>query len=160
MPIISRRGFLTIVVGAAVIVTPDCGAQAAVSPGPSNTSPQAQRTAASGKKGAASATVSLLQQEDVVAIQYSVKNVGSSSDVFTVSYVDEVTGRRSRAEALYLAPGESKTGVLYGGINHNFTLRVGVPDGTELSVGPVGKSPAIKSSHRPLPSPLPQPGRS
>jgi len=159
MPKISRRGFLTAAVGAAVIVTPDCGADAAVNRGPGTTSPQPQPSAASGKQGTVSASVSVLPQEDVVAIEYTITNVGSHPDNYTVSYVDEVSGRRSRKEVLHLSPGETRTGVLYGGLNHDFTLRVDLSDGTELSVGPVGERPSARVSTRPLPSPLPQSGR-
>jgi len=159
MPKISRRGFLTIVVGAAVIVTPDCGADAAVNPGPGTTSPQPRPSAASGKQGTVSASVSVLPQQDVVAIEYTVTNVGSRPDNYSVSYVDEVNGRRSRAEVLHLSPGQTRTGVLYGGVNHYFTLRVGLSDGTELRLGPVGERASARVSVRPLPSPLPQPGR-
>ena len=163
MPKVSRRGFLTIAVGAAVVAAPGPSACAAVAPGTAShgVTPQPKPSSASGRKGSVSASVSLAKLQDNVALNYSVTNGGDHQDTYTVSYVDQVNGRSSRQVVIQVPAGQTRTGVLYGSLNHAFTLTVGLPDGTDLRLGPVGEATTpTRVSTRAIPSPLPQPGRS
>lgn len=160
MPHISRRGFLAAAAGAAVTSTLGPVACASAAPA-SAASAQPSPPATSGKQGTATASVTLTQAQDVTAINYTITNVSAHPDTYKVSYVDEVNGRSSRETVIHVPAGGTQTGVLYGSLNHNFTVIVGLSDGTSLRLGPLGKAVVpTRISASPPPSPLPQPSPS
>ncbi len=158
MPKISRRGLLTAAVGAALVGTSEPGASAALAPAPGGASPQPASSSAS--LGKLSASVDMVPLQDVVAINYAITNAGARAETCAVSYIDEVTGLASRGNVVHLSSGGTHTGVLYGSLNRDFTLNVSLSDGTSLRLGPVGKRLSSRRVNgRPVPVPLPQPGR-
>lgn len=156
MPPISRRGFLVAAAACAVTLTTAAApASAACTPATDAVSPGA----ASGSQGAASATVTVSRLQDVTALHYSVTNIGLTPGTFSVSAVDQVTTLPSAVVTLQLPAGGTQTGVLYGSLNHKFTLDVGLPDGTTLTLGPVGALPSCRLTKRKRPTPIYKPGR-
>ena len=156
MPPISRRGFLVAAAACAVTMTTAAApASAACTPSVDPTSP----LSATGQQGAASATVTVVRLQDVTALHYIVTNVGTAAGTFTVLYTDQTTMLTSAVVTVALDPGATRTGVLYGSLNHKFTLSVGLPDGTTLTIGPVGTLPSCRQTKRKRPTPIYKPGR-
>ncbi len=157
MPKISRRGFLTAAAGAALAGASEPGASAALAPAPGSAPSKPTSNASLGKL---SASVDVVPLQDVVAINYAITNAAARAETCTVSYIDEVTGQASHGSVVHLSSGGTQTGVLYGNLNRDFTLNVDLSDGTSLRLGPVGKRlSSMRVNGRPVPVPLPQPGR-
>jgi hypothetical protein len=148
---ITRRIFLSAAVAAAMtaaLPAADAGAATAspatAGPGPRALSPAPRE--AKGQQGNASITTSVGPEPDVTSILYTIANVGSAADTFTVWYSDQNTGRQSRKLVYALEPGEYKSGEVYGRVNHSFLMNVCQSDGTCFTVGPIG--PAVQSGER------------
>jgi len=90
------------------------------------------------QQGNASVAVSVSSGRDVTLIRYTITNVGSSPDTFTVWHTDQNNGRQSRKLAYTIGAGQSRTGEVYGRINHSFVVNVCQSNGTCFAVGPVG----------------------
>jgi len=139
MPHLSRRTLLT---AATLALTPGSAtATAAAGRKPRAAPPRPRDT--QGQQGNASITVFLSQAQDVTAIHYTITDIGSTPDTFTIWYTDLRNGRQSRKLTYPLDPGESASAEVYGSVNHTFLVNVCQSDGTCFAVGPVGPVPSI-----------------
>lgn len=134
---ITRRTFMAV---AAVAMASAPAAASAAGPWPRALS--RIRHDVVGQGGNASITVSLSPDQDVTVIRYTITDVGSVPDVFTVWYSDLDNGRQSRRLVYPLDPGGSASAEVYGRSNHSFLVNVCQSDGTCFTVGPLGPSPA------------------
>ena len=137
MPEITRRIFLT---AATLALASGSGAAAAASPEPRAATPRPRETTS--QQGNASITVDVSSGRDVTLIRYTITNVGTAPDTFTVWHTDQVSGRVSRKIAYSLGPNEGATAEVYGRINHSFVVNVCQSDGACFAVGPVGPVPS------------------
>ena len=163
---VSRRGFVAVAAAGAVVLTaPNAlaasdsdsttGSPATTPPAvPSTTKPPAVSLSASGQQGTAKASVSVSRLSDVLAIRYTITNIGHAADSYTVSYTDGATGRNSRDTLVSLDAQQTQNAVLYGSLDHSFTLNVGLSDGTQFTLGPVGKLSVASLSQRDSPAPV------
>ena len=150
MPQISRRSLLT--AAAVAVVARPAAAAAAASPHPE---PHAQSRSAirqdvQGQQGNAHITVSLTPEQDVTAIRYTISNVGTAPDTFTVWYTDLNNSRQSRKLSYSLAPSGLASATVYGSLNHIFLINVCQSDGMCFTVGPVGPAAQIGGPARGL----------
>ena len=136
MPKITRRAFLATATAAlasgSATAAADTGAPASSRVRPAD---QAQQ-------GNASVTVALTPVQDVTMISYTITDIGSVPDTFTIWYSDLDNGRQSRHLSDPLNPGESASANVYGHLDHTFLLNVCQSDGSCFSVGPLGPGPA------------------
>lgn len=133
---ITRRTFL------AVATVAMAAAPAAAAAGPWPSAQSRIRHDVQDQGGNASITVSLSPDQDVTVIRYTITDVGSVPDTFTVWYSDIDNGRQSRKLVYPLDPGESASAEVYGHPNHTFLVNVCQSDGLCFTVGPVGPGPA------------------
>lgn len=134
---ITRRTFLTVATLAMAAVP-----AAATAAGPQPHVQPRVRHDVQDQEGNASVTVTLSPDQDVTVIRYTITNVGSAPDTFTVWYSDLDNGRQSRKLVYPLNPGESASAEVYGHPDHTFLVNVCQSDGTCFTVGPVGPGPA------------------
>ena len=113
-----------------------------------------ESASASGEQGTVSASVTVSNLTDNVAIYYTISNTSSETDTYTVSYTDQVTTQTSASVQTLLSPGQSFTGLMHGSLNHDFVFTVDLSDGTVLTLGPVGELPVCEGSRRPYPKPI------
>ena len=139
MPEITRRGFLTAAT-LALASASGTAAVAAAAPKPRAASPGPRDTHA--QQGNASITVDVSSGRDVTLIRYSLTNVGTGPDPFTVWHTDQNNGRASRKLLYSLGPYASASAEVYGRINHSFVVNVCQSDGACFTVGPVGPVPS------------------
>lgn len=160
---VSRRGFVAVAAAGAVVLgapnaiaasNSDSGTPATTPPVAPPTKLPAVSLSASGQQGTAKASVSVSRLSDVLAIRYSVTNIGRAADSYTVSYTDGSTGRNSRDTLIQLDAQQTQNAVLYGSLDHSFTLNVGLSDGTQFTLGPVGKLAVAGLSLRNSPTPV------
>ncbi len=137
MPTITRRALL---VGATAALASG-SATAAAAAGRSAPTLSRIRQDVVAQQGNASITVSLNPVQDVMMISYTITNIGTAPDVFTVWYSDVDNGRQSRQLSYPLNPGESASAQVYGHLNHSFLVNVCQSDGTCFSVGPISPGP-------------------
>lgn len=142
----SRRALLTLSAGWATALTigetswaaasePAPGVSASVTPSPTPPS------SASYADSAFQFNVFVRPVQDVVAIRFTVTNSGSAVDTFTLSYIDNRTGRKSRKHTLSLGPGEKHERDLYGGLDRDFMAEVcRGSSGNCVVIGPVSSS--------------------
>jgi hypothetical protein len=173
---VSRRGFLAVAAAcAAVAGLPASAARAEDPPAvptPAESLPITYTAApavctpvavvpnsANGQLGTVSAVVKVTRLTDVVTIYYTLTNISDAPDTYTVSYTDQVTTLNSVELTVALDAGQSQSGHLYGSLNHDFVVEVGLSDGSTLSLGPVGDLPTCKVSNRKYPRPIYQPHR-
>ncbi|MBW8804284.1 MAG: hypothetical protein JF587_10575 [Catenulisporales bacterium] len=83
--------------------------------------------------------VTALDVQDVTAIVYDVTNLQATTENYTLSYVDDRTGRQSRAKVITVDPGETGTATLYGGLNRTFTAKVCPDTSPCVVIGPVSE---------------------
>ena len=95
-----------------------------------------------GRQGNASITLFVNQAQDVAAIHYTITNVGSAPDTFTVWYTDLNNGRQSRKLVYPLDSAQSASAEVYGTVTHTFVVNVCQSDGACFAVGPVGLVPS------------------
>lgn len=136
MPTITRRAFLA--TSTAVLAS---GSATAAAAGRSEPAISRTRQDVQAQQGNASITVTLTPVQDVTMISYTITDIGSVPDTFTVWYSDLDNGRESRHLAYPLNPGESASANVYGHLDHTFLVNVCQSDGTCFSVGPLGPGP-------------------
>ena len=148
MPDISRRSLLTAATIALIsgggTAAAAAAAQAGRKPRPRSPLPAPRDTGA--EQGNAAITVSPATTQDVTKIQYTITDVGSAPDTFTVWYTDQNNGRQSRKLTYTLDPGDSASDVVYGPVNHSFVINVCQSDGSCFTVGPVGPGPSASNA--------------
>lgn len=160
---ISRRGFL-VAAAACTAATglPPADADAAEPQPRTPARPAAcipvdqppESASASGEQGTVSASVTVTNLTDVVAINYTVANTSAETDIYTIYYTDQVTTQTSAAIQTLLKPGQFFNGLMHGSLNHDFVLTVALSDGTILNLGPVGELPVCGGTSRPYPTPI------
>jgi hypothetical protein len=138
LPEITRRTFL-----ATTTVALASGSTAAAAAGPRPPARPRIRQDVQDQQGNAGITISVTPAQDVTEIDYTITDVGSVPDTFTVWYTDLKNGRQSRKLSYPLNPGESASAEVYGSLNHSFLVNVCQSDGTCFSVGPVGPGPEV-----------------
>ena len=141
MPRITRRTLLTT---APVALAPGPTEARAADRRPRAASPDPQDT--QGQQGNASITLYVNQAQDVAAIHYTITNIGSGSDTFTVWYTDLNNGRQSRKLTYPLGPGQGASAEVYGTVTHAFVVNVCQSDGACFAVGPVGLVPSAANA--------------
>jgi hypothetical protein len=139
----SRRELLTLSAACATVLTIGDTAWA-TAPGPTRSTAGSSAPAptppstASYSDSAFRFDVSVRPVQDVVAITITVTNTSSSVDGFRLSYIDNRTGRESRAESVSLGPGEQHVTELYGGLTRTFNVQVcRTSTGNCVALGPV-----------------------
>lgn len=128
----SRRALLTYSAAwTSVLIAP---ASASADTGRSST----RRAIAADPTGATlNVAVTAREVQDVTAIVYDVTNLQAATENYSLSYVDDRTGRESRAKVITVDPGETGTATLYGGLNRTFTAKVCPDTSPCVVVGPV-----------------------
>jgi hypothetical protein len=144
---ISRRELLTLSAAWATVLTAGDTAWAAASepasspaasPAPSPRTP----SSASYADSAFQFGVFVRPVQDLQAIRFTIANSGSAVDAFTLSYIDNRTGRESRRHVMSLGPGEKREKDLYGGLDRAFNAKVcRASSGNCVVIGPVTSSP-------------------
>jgi hypothetical protein len=142
----SRRELLTLsaawatvlCVGDTAWAAPEPARSAAASPAPSPTAP----SSASYSGNSFQFDVFVRPVQDLLAIRYTVTNSGGNTvEAFTLSYIDNRTGRQSRLHNLSLGPGEKQMMDLYGGLDRTFNAKVCRGSSGEcVVIGPVASS--------------------
>ena len=136
MPVVTRRTVLVAATGALVLRPGFVASAATPTPIPNH---------AHGQQGSIDIDVHMETEQDVAGIAYTVTNIGTVRDTFTVSYTDQFNQRVSKARTLHLAPGAKRTLEVHGHIDHAIVVQVCSADGTCLSVGPVALVPFPKT---------------
>jgi hypothetical protein len=139
---ITRRAFLTTALATTAVALASVPASAAAA-GPPSRARSRDKQDVQVQQGNASITVTVLPEQDVTAIDYTITDVGSVPDTFTIWYSDLNNGRESRKIDYPLNPGESASAEVYGRLNHDFLVNVCQSDGTCFTVGPVGPGPQV-----------------
>ena len=139
---ITRRTFLA-TTAATTAVALASGPATAAAAGPRRPARPRIRQDVQDQQGNAGITVSVTLTQDVTVIDYTITDVGSIPDTFTVWYTDLNNGRQSRKLHYPLDPGQSASAEVYGSLNHSFLVNVCQSDGTCFSVGPVGPGPTV-----------------
>jgi hypothetical protein len=160
MPAVTRRTFLVAATGVLAVKPALAGAAGptpAPTPAPSPTSTPAPTPVpnhAHARQGSIDIDVRMEFEQDVARIAYTVTNVGTVKDTYTVWHVDQFNQRASKQRTLHLAPGATKSIELHGHILHAFVVHACSSDGTCLSLGPVALVPFPKT-RPPQPTPTP-----
>ena len=98
----------------------------------------ARRAIATDTTGATfNAAVTAREVQDVTAIVYDVTNLQATTENYSLSYVDDRTGRQSKVKVITVDPGQTETATLYGGLNRSFTAKVCPDTSPCVVVGPV-----------------------
>lgn len=142
-PQISRRTLLA--AGAAVVLTASntMNAAAAVTGGRRQSAATPNNLQASAKQGSASVSVEVGSVPDMAQLRYTITNVGSGTDTFTLSFTDQKTGKESKKHSHRLGKGQQARLEQYGPLTHSFMVNVTQSDGSSFNLGPLG--PAAQS---------------
>jgi len=145
MPELSRR---TLLIGATTLVTIPAGRASAEStrtlPAVAVVSARTPRDAAgfldavAGQIGAVRVSVRLGASLDAVGLRMLLQNTGSADETVSALFTDLQTGR-TRQRTLKLPAGRIRSRIVYGHLNHQFTIQFCLADGTTCTtLGPVG----------------------